>query len=300
MGQTSLTLIPPNEPTPFVYGMLDRGVEVAARSDAALIKGLMRRTEEDLIEIGRALIRQKANLPHGLFLPWLKTEFDMSEATARRMMSVGHVFGGKSVSLTDLGAGALYELASPSTPEEVRAEVERRIATGEIVDAAVVRTLKTQYAEMSATATDLAKIADQVKEQNRDLMANAHQRAREEYASRIDSLEKRLALAEEMAAASMRSSEMPTAENVVVQFVPRDEVTEIIEPDSDDIDDVDLADLKVGAHVIYGSLSSIDLAETTPEVFWALFGTSNGKIGTVKWLDNTIKKLKAIKKGMPK
>jgi hypothetical protein len=63
-------------------------VEVEARADAALIKGLMRRTAEDVITIGQALIRQKAALPHGSFLPWIEAEFEMTDRTARRFMSV--------------------------------------------------------------------------------------------------------------------------------------------------------------------------------------------------------------------
>jgi hypothetical protein len=51
-------------------------------------------------------------------------------------------------------------------------------------------------------------------------------------------------------------------------------------PLGDVLDDVDLDDLRVGAHVIYGSLSTIDFAKTTPEIFWAIFGTANGKAGT--------------------
>jgi hypothetical protein len=76
---TQLSLIPN---TLFDYAALDRETEVAARSDAALIKGLMKRTAEDVIEIGKALIRQKGKLPHGMFLPWIETEFDMTDRTA--------------------------------------------------------------------------------------------------------------------------------------------------------------------------------------------------------------------------
>ena len=60
--------------------------EVEARADAALIRRLMRRTAEDNIAIGQALIRQKNSLPHGTFLPWIEVEFDMSERAAHRFM----------------------------------------------------------------------------------------------------------------------------------------------------------------------------------------------------------------------
>jgi hypothetical protein len=48
------------------------------RAAAALIKGLIRRTVDDIITIGQALIRQKQALPHGSFLPWIDAEFAMS------------------------------------------------------------------------------------------------------------------------------------------------------------------------------------------------------------------------------
>lgn len=91
----------------------------------------MRRTAEDIITIGHALIRQKHALPHGSFLPWIDDEFGMTEQHARRFMHVAEVYGGKANIMFDLTPTALYELAAPSTPPEVRAEVERRIAAGE-------------------------------------------------------------------------------------------------------------------------------------------------------------------------
>ncbi len=64
-------------------------------------------------------------------------------------------------------------------------------------------------------------------------------------------------------------------------------------------DNVDLDDLRVGAHTIYGSISNIDFAKTTPEVFWSIFGRPNAKPGAVRWLDSAIEKLTAIRRGMP-
>jgi len=71
---------------------LPREVEVEARADAALIRGLMRRTAEDNIAIGQALIRQKNSLPHGTFLPWIEVEFDMSERAAHSFYAM-HLWG---------------------------------------------------------------------------------------------------------------------------------------------------------------------------------------------------------------
>jgi hypothetical protein len=113
--------------------LVPREVEVEARADAALIKGLMRRTAEDVITIGQALIRQKAALPHGSFLPWIDSEYEMTARTSQNFMRVAEQFGAKYETVSHLAPKALYELASSTA--EVQAEVERRIAAGEIVSA---------------------------------------------------------------------------------------------------------------------------------------------------------------------
>ena len=99
-----------------------------ARADAALIKGLVRRTAEDVIEIGNALIRQKKALP-GAFHAWIEAEFGWQERLAQRFMSIATKFGNADRSnLTGLSMHALTELAAPSTPPEIREEIERRTA----------------------------------------------------------------------------------------------------------------------------------------------------------------------------
>ena len=111
--------------------------------------------------IGQLLIDMKAKLGHGNFLPWLEAEFGMSEVTARKMMRVAEAF--KSKPSFDLPVSALYELAAPSTPPEVQAEVERRIAAGEIVSAAEVKQLKRDMVTVSHEN-------DALKGANRDLL----------------------------------------------------------------------------------------------------------------------------------
>ena len=46
----------------------------------------------------------------------------------KRKLCAFEVYGSKSNKLLDLVPTALYELAAPSTPEEVREEIERRVA----------------------------------------------------------------------------------------------------------------------------------------------------------------------------
>ncbi|MFG1433365.1 DUF3102 domain-containing protein [Xanthobacter sp. V2C-8] len=91
------------------------------------------------MKVGLALKRQKDRLPHGMFLPWIAAEFGMSRSTANKLMNVADVYGGKSVSLTQIGTEALYELAAPSTPPEVRDQVEALVIDGQKVTAADVK-----------------------------------------------------------------------------------------------------------------------------------------------------------------
>ena len=51
-------------------------------------------------------------------------------------MQVAECYGDQLITVISLGPKALYELAASSTPPEVREEIERRIAAGEIVSAA--------------------------------------------------------------------------------------------------------------------------------------------------------------------
>jgi hypothetical protein len=107
----------------------------------------MTHSAQSIIEIGRDLIRVKERLGHGNFLPWIDREFRMTEKTAERFMSVAERFGDKFDSVSTLGLTALYELAAPSTPEEVRSEVEARVASGQSVTTAEVKELKSKIRE---------------------------------------------------------------------------------------------------------------------------------------------------------
>ena len=81
----------------------------------------------DVIEIGRRLAECKEHVGHGGWLPWLEREFGWKERTAQNFMQV-HALASKSAKFADLNVdvSALYLIAAPSTPEEVRTEVIER------------------------------------------------------------------------------------------------------------------------------------------------------------------------------
>jgi N6-adenosine-specific RNA methylase IME4 len=98
---------------------------------------------------------------------------------------VGYEAGSDTIDDGDTHSVAALELAAPETPEEVREEIERRIAAGELATIEDVRTVKAQFAEIVAKAVEYARTVDQLREENRDLMANAHKKAAEEAEQKV-------------------------------------------------------------------------------------------------------------------
>jgi hypothetical protein len=149
----------------FSYAQLSREDEAAAREDAAIIKTNLRTAAESVITVGQALIRQKSRLGHGRFLGWIEAEFGMTERSSQRFMKIAEVFAGKPTGLSHLGVEALYELAAPSTPQDIRDRVEDAIANGEMIidgekiTAASIRRMK---AEMRAAQEAASRLQDEV------------------------------------------------------------------------------------------------------------------------------------------
>jgi N6-adenosine-specific RNA methylase IME4 len=116
------------QPSLFDYSALDSDTRAFVQDKAQSIHARLKRTAEDIIAIGLDLIEVKARLAHGQFLPWLQSEFGMTDRHARNFMYVAQRFGNKMEIISDLSVTVLYELAAPSTPEPV---VEM-VTTGQI------------------------------------------------------------------------------------------------------------------------------------------------------------------------
>lgn len=123
--------------TSFDYDALPVADETIVRAAAERIKLRVRRVSEDIIAIGQDLIAVKERLEHGLFLPWVASEFEMSERTAQNFISVATRFG-KSATVADLSPKVLYALAAPSTPDDVVEKAAEKAAAGGKVTAADV------------------------------------------------------------------------------------------------------------------------------------------------------------------
>lgn len=169
----------------FDYSDIDEVKRNDVRKAAERIKVRMERTVQDIIEIGIDLNKVKASLGHGHFLRWIEAEFGMAERTARNFMSVAQTYAGKSATVADLPVRALYELAAPSTPQEVRDQVEELVLDGEKVTVADIKAMKEQFA---SERKDLRQQIGEVKLKAKNAKSSA-----DEFAAQLLSLRSELA-----------------------------------------------------------------------------------------------------------
>ncbi len=119
--------------TAFDYATLDANHARSARGSTEKIRGLMLRTVENIVEIGKELVVIKGVLPHGRFLEWISAEFGWKERMARHFMNVAERFKSANFAEIEMDVSAAYLLAAPSTPEEARQEALKRAEKGERV-----------------------------------------------------------------------------------------------------------------------------------------------------------------------
>jgi hypothetical protein len=140
----------PNQTTPnskITYPNLNPETLALVQEHTHEIKVLIRRTAEDIINIGQRLIEVKKFLGHGNFTNWLKVEFNWSISTATKFMHVAEHL--KFVNFTNLNisASALYIIAAPSTSKEARAEVLKRAVIGENITYTQAKEIVNKYKE---------------------------------------------------------------------------------------------------------------------------------------------------------
>ncbi len=130
--------LPALRPTSFDYGDVSSTLIEEAEATADRIR---KRTLTNAIETGKDLLVMKRKLGHGMFIPWLRAQFDMSERTAQYFMSTAEKFGATPQILDMVPRGLIYEMAAVSTPEEVRQAVMQQIDAGTKPDLAELKKL---------------------------------------------------------------------------------------------------------------------------------------------------------------
>jgi hypothetical protein len=135
----------------FDYTSLDPTTSRFVQQQTGEIRALMKRTAQDIIQVGKKLIQVKGRLGHGRFLTWLETEFDWHRDTANKFMHVANQFGSVEMSkLSTFDISALYQLAAPSTPQAAREEAIARAKTGEAISNKAAKSIKQKYATPTA------------------------------------------------------------------------------------------------------------------------------------------------------
>ncbi len=138
----------------FDYANLDAETTQFVQQQTGEIRTLMKRTAQNIIEVGQKLIEVKDKLGHGRFGDWLNSEFDWDERTARRFMTVADRFSNKSDNLSDINfaPSALYILAAPSTPKAAREEAISRAKAGEPITYTMAKEIKQKYTAQPSEA----------------------------------------------------------------------------------------------------------------------------------------------------
>ncbi|BCM88755.1 hypothetical protein IAD21_00597 [Abditibacteriota bacterium] len=121
-------------------GLPDRATRATLRQEAAAIKMAVKRTNDNIIEIGNRLIHSKEVAGHGEFLKWIDAEFGASYDEANDLMNVAKAFSNLEISpnLT-LSKSALFALSAPGVTDETRASAIEKAASGEIKTVADVK-----------------------------------------------------------------------------------------------------------------------------------------------------------------
>jgi hypothetical protein len=132
----------------FDYDVLTPEIRIIVRGKTSELKSLMRRSAQDIIDIGQKLLEVKEQLGHGNFRDWLKAEFEWSVRTAARFMQVTTQFKNANLAHLNIAVSALYLLAEPSTPEKARQEILELAKKGENITYTKAKTIVSESQEL--------------------------------------------------------------------------------------------------------------------------------------------------------
>jgi len=116
----------------FDYNALGTNEAADLRAAATTIRGRM---AASVIETGRDLLAIRERLEYGQFEAWVEAECLITPRTAQNMMAAARWAEGKSETVSLLPPTVIYRLSAPSTPEDTRRDLLRRIEAGEKVSA---------------------------------------------------------------------------------------------------------------------------------------------------------------------
>lgn len=137
----------------FDYDTLDSKQRSIVQLRTEEIKERLKRSAQDIWEIGQKIFEVRSQLAYGNFDRWLKAEFGWSRRTAYNFIQVYEAFPERAtVAQVSIAASALYQLSSPSTPQKIRDELIQRAKQGEKITRQDIR-LATKQEQSSSTNT---------------------------------------------------------------------------------------------------------------------------------------------------
>ena len=143
----------------FDYSSLDEETLSFVQIRTEEIRRLVKRTSQDIVDIGRYLIEVKDRLKYGKFYSWLDVEFGWGSRTAVRFMRVAERFGSvDNLSELNILSTALYVLSAPSTPVEATAEAIERAKQGEKISDKTAIAIKAKYKALKEQAESKVKL----------------------------------------------------------------------------------------------------------------------------------------------
>lgn len=121
------------------YADLHRADRLWLKRTAAELRTHLGRTVRELVRVGEALRKARRRLGRDRWRPWLEHEAQIAHRTAYRYMRVSGVFAAVGPeTLRRFSAGALYDLADPGTPAELRSYALEQAEEGAEVSRATV------------------------------------------------------------------------------------------------------------------------------------------------------------------
>jgi hypothetical protein len=118
----------------FDYEILDSKPRSLIQQKTEEIKKRLKRSAQDIWEIGQQLVEVRNQLNRGQFDTWIKAEFGWSRRTAYNFISVYEAFNqSENFEQINIASSALYLLAAPSTSDKVREKFIQKAEEGKLV-----------------------------------------------------------------------------------------------------------------------------------------------------------------------
>jgi hypothetical protein len=129
----------------FDYETLSPETHQKIKEKTSELKSLIRRSAQNIIDIGQTLIEVKQRLGHGQYGKWLKAELGWSDFTARQFINAAKTFKSEIFSDLNFDPSALYILSTPSTPVSAQQEALERANNGENISQKVAKEIVTRH-----------------------------------------------------------------------------------------------------------------------------------------------------------